>query len=133
MFKTLLQNNCSISLNFKINAIKKPIKFEIKSIKFEMRLFKIESTSLTFNNNEIINVVNTNFNVFKLNVFDLKICEIKEFIVNSHLIFLLIRYNVFETFKASLFNLIISFRLINLLANLLNIQILNLIMRIVKI
>ena len=76
----------------------------MKLIKFEMRLFKIESTSLTFNNNEIINVVNTNFNVLKLNVLDSKICDIKKLIVNPHLISLSIRYNVFEIFKILFFN-----------------------------
>ena len=88
MFKTLLQNNYFNTFNFKTNLIRKLIKFEIKSIKLEMRLFKIELTSLIFNNNEIINVVNINFNVFKLNVFDSKIYEIKKLIVNFYLIFL---------------------------------------------
>ena len=60
--------------------------------------------SSIFNNNEIINVVNTNFNVLKLNVLDSKTYEIKKLIVNSHLIFLSIRYNAFEIFKISFFN-----------------------------
>ena len=81
MFKTLLQNNYSNTLNFKINVIK-------KSIKFETRLFKSESTSLIFNNNKIINVINTNFNELELDVFYSKIYEIKKLIVNSHLILL---------------------------------------------
>ena len=102
MFKTLLQNNCSIISDFKINAIK-------KLIKFEMRLFNFELTLLIFNNNEIINVVNTNFNVLKLDVFHLKIYEIKKLIVNFHLIFLLIRCDAFKSFKASLFKSIIFF------------------------
>ena len=55
-----------------------------------MRLFKIELTPLIVNNNEIINVVNTNFNVLKFNVFDSKICDIKKLIVNFYLISLLI-------------------------------------------
>ena len=79
MFKMLLQNNYSITLNFKTNAIK-------KSIKFEIRLFKFESTLLIFNNNEIINVINTNFNVLEFDVFYSKIYEIKELIINPHLI-----------------------------------------------
>ena len=76
----------------------------MKSIKLEMRLFKIELTLSIFNNNEIINVVNTNFNVLKLNVLDSKIYEIKKLIVNFYLILLSIRYNVFEIFKASPLN-----------------------------
>ena len=115
---------------FKANSIKKSIKFEIKSIKFEMRLFKFESTLLIFNNNKIINVINTNFNVLKLNVLDSKICEIKKLIVNSHLISLFIRYNVF---KISSFNSIIFFQIVNSFASFLNIQIAIFIMRIVKI
>ena len=99
MLKTLLQNNYLNTFNFKTNSIRKSIKFEIKSIKFEMRLFKIESTSLIFNNNEIISVININFNALKLNVFDSKICDIKELIINSHLILLSIYYKVFETSK----------------------------------
>ena len=90
MFKTLRQNNYLNTFNFKINSIKKSIKPELKSIKFEMRLFKIESTSLTFNNNEIINVIRTNFNVLKLNVFNSKTYDIKKLIVNFHSISLLI-------------------------------------------
>ena len=86
MFKTLLQNNYLNIFNFKIDSIRKLIKFEIKLIKFEMKLFKIESTSLTFNNNKIINVINTNFNALKLNVFNLKIYDIKKLIVNFYLI-----------------------------------------------
>ena len=104
MFKTLLQNNYLSIFNFKINLIKKSIKLEIKSIKFEMKLFKIESTSLIFNNNEIISVVNTNFNAFKFNVFDSKICDIKKLTVNFYLISLSTRYNVFEIFKTLFFN-----------------------------
>ena len=102
MFKTLLQNNYSNISNFKINAIKKPIKFE-------MRLFKSELTSLIFNNNEIINVINTNFNEFELDVFYSKIYEIKKLIINFHLIFLSIRYNVFKSFKISSLNSMIFF------------------------
>ena len=79
MFKTLLQNNYSNILNFKINVIK-------KSIKLETRLFKFESTLLIFNNNEIINVININFNELELDVSYSKIYEIKKLIVNSHLI-----------------------------------------------
>ena len=126
MFKALLQNNCSNTLNFKINAIR-------KSIKFETRLFKFESISLIFNNNEIINVVNTNFNELELDVFHSKICEIKKLTVNPHLILLLIRYNVFKSFKTLSFNLIILFQIKNSLANLLNTRILNLIIKIVKV
>ena len=121
MFKTLLQNNYLNIFNFKIILIRKSIKLEMKSIKFEIKLFKIESTSLMFNNNEIINVININFNVFKFNVLDSKICEIKKLIINLHLIFLSTRYNAFEVFKISLFNSIISFQLINPFANFLNI------------
>ena len=88
MFKTLLQNNYLSIFNFKINLIKKSIKFEMKLIKFKMRLFKIELTLLIFNNNEIINVINTNFNMFKLNVLDSKTCEIKKLIDNPYLILL---------------------------------------------
>ena len=69
-----------------------------------MKLFEIELTSLIFNNNEIINVVNMNFNALKFNVFDSKIYNIKELIVNFYLIFLSIRYNAFKIFKTSLFN-----------------------------
>ena len=126
MFKTLLQNNCSNISNFKINVIK-------KSIKSETRLFKFESTLLIFNNNEIINVVNTNFNEFELDVFYSKTCEIKKLIVNFYLIFLLIRCNAFKSFKALFFNLIILFQIKNSLANSLNIRILNFIMKIVKV
>ena len=126
MFKTLLQNNCSSISDFKINVIR-------KSIKFETRLFKLESTSLIFNNNKIINVVNTNFNELELDVFHLKIYEIKELIVNFYLIFLSTRCNVFKSFKTLSFNLIILFQIKNLFANLLNTRILNLIMKIVKI
>ena len=104
MFKTLRQNNYLSIFNFKINLIRKSIKFEIKSIKFEIKLFKIELTSLIFNNNEIINVVNINFNMLKFNVLDSKTCDIKKLIVNLHSIFLSIRYNVFKIFKASLLN-----------------------------
>ena len=86
MFKTLLQNNYLNIFNFRTSSIRKLIKFEIKLIKLEMRLFKIELTSLIFNNNEIINIVNINFNALKLNVFDSKICDIKKLIVNPHLI-----------------------------------------------
>ena len=114
MFKTLLQNNCSNTSDFKINVIK-------KSIKFEMRLFKPESTSLIFNNNKIINVVNTNFNVLEPDVSHLKIYEIKKLIVNSHLIFLSIRYNVFKSFKTSPLKSIIFFQFMISLANSLNI------------
>ena len=53
-----------------------------------MKLFKIELTSLIFNNNEIINIINTNFNVLKLNVLNSKIYEIKKLIDNLYLIFL---------------------------------------------
>ena len=77
----LLQNNCSSISDFKINVIRKLIKLEI-------RLFKFESTLLIFNNNEIINVVNTNFNELELDIFHSKIYEIKKLIVNFHLIFL---------------------------------------------
>ena len=104
MFKTLLQNNYLSTFNFKINLTKKLIKFKMKLIKFEMRLFKNELTSLIFNNNEIFNVINTNFNALKLNVFDSKICDIKKLIVNFHLISLSTRYNAFEIFKISFFN-----------------------------
>ena len=100
----LLQNNYLNIFNFKINLIRKSIKFEMKSIKLEMRLFKIESTSSIFNNNEIISVVNINFNALKLNVLNLKIYDIKELIVNFYLIFLLTRYNVLEVFKTSFLN-----------------------------
>ena len=126
MFKTLLQNNCSSISNFKINAIK-------KSIKFETKLFKSESISLIFNNNKIINVINMNFNELELDVFHLKIYKIKKLIVNSHLIFLSIRYNVFKNFKTLSLNLIILFQFKNSFASLLNIRILNSIMIIVKI
>ena len=126
MFKTLLQNNCSIISNFKINAIKKSIKFEIK-------LFKFESISLIFNNNEIINIININFNELELDVFYSKICEIKELIVNSYLILLLTRYNVFKGFKTSSLNSTILFQFKNSFANPLNIRILNFIIKIVKI
>ena len=126
MFKTLLQNNCSIISDFKINVIK-------KSIKFEIRLFKPESTLLIFNNNKIINVININFNVLKLDVSHLKIYEIKKLIVNSHLILLSTRYDVFKSFKASLLKSMIFFQLKNSIASFLNIRILNFIMKIVKV
>ena len=126
MFKTSLQNNCSIILNFIINVIKKSIKFEIKLFKFELIL-------LIFNNNEIINVVNINFNVLELDVLSLKICEIKKLIVNSYLILLSTRYNVFKNFKISPLNLIISFQFINSFASSLNIRILIFIIKIVKV
>ena len=77
--------------------------------------------------------MNINFNELKLDVFYLKTYEIKKLIVNSHLILLLIRYNVFKSFKTLLFNLIIFFQIKNSLANFLNIRILNFIMKIVKI
>ena len=120
MFKTLLLNNYSIILNFKINAIKKSIKFEIK-------LFKFELISLTFNNNEIINVININFNVLELDVSHSKICEIKKLIINFHLISLSTRCNAFKSFKISFFKSIIFFQFIISFANSLNIRILNLI------
>ena len=60
----------------------------MKSIKSEIMLFKIESTSLIFNNNETISIINTNFNMFKPNALDSKIYEIKKLIVKSLLIFL---------------------------------------------
>ena len=126
MFKILLQNNCSSISNFKINAIK-------KSIKFETRLFKFESISLIFNNNETINVVNINFNKLEFDVFHSKTCEIKELIVNLYLILLSIRCNVFKNFKILSLNLIIFFQFKNSFASFLNIRILNLIMIIVKI
>ena len=126
MFKTLLQNNYSIILNFKTNVIKKLIKFEIK-------LFKLESRLLIFNNNKIINVVNINFNELELDVFYLKIYEIKKLIVNFCLIFLSILYNALKDFKISLFNSIILFQFKNFFISFLNIRILNLIMKIVKI
>ena len=126
MFKALLQNNYSNILNFKIDAIR-------KSIQLEMKLFKFKSISLNFNNNEIINVVNINFNVLELDVFHSKIYEIKKLIVNSHLISLSIRYNVFKDFKTSFFKSIISFQFMISLANSLNIRILNLTIKIVKI
>ena len=97
-----MQNNYSIILNFKINVIK-------KSIKFEIRLFNFELILLIFNNNEIINVININFNELELDVFHLKIYKIKKLIVNFHLIFLSILYNVFKGFKVSFFNLMIFF------------------------
>ena len=133
MFKALLQNNYLNIFNFKINSIRKLIKFEMKSIKSKIKLFKIESTSLIFNNNEIINVININFNVLKLNVFNSKTCEIKKLIDNPHLIFLSIRYNVFKIFKISSLNSIISFQFINSFVSFLNIRISILIMKIVKI
>ena len=126
MFKALLQNNCSSTLDFKINAIR-------KSIRLETRLFKSESISLIFNNNEIINIVNTNFNELELDVFYSKIYKIKKLIINFHLIFLSTQCNVFKGFKALLFNLIILFQIKNPFANLLNIRILNLIIKIVKV
>ena len=126
MFKILLQNNCSSTLNFKINAIK-------KLIKFETRLFKFESTLLIFNNNEIISVININFNELELDVFHSKIYEIKKLIINFHLIFLSTRCNVFKNFKTLSLNLIIFFQIKNSLASFLNIRILNFIMRIVKV
>ena len=98
-----------------------------------MRLFKPESISLIFNNNEIINVVNINFNVLELDIFHSKTYEIKKLIVNSHLISLSIRYNVFKNFKTSPFKSMISFQFMISLASLLNIRILNFIMKIVKI
>ena len=133
MFKTLLQNNYLSIFNFKINLIKKSIKLEIKSIKFEMKLFKIESTSLIFNNNEIISVVNTNFNAFKFNVFDSKICDIKKLTVNFYLISLSTRYNVFEIFKTLFFNWIIFLQFMNSLTSFLDIRILIFIIKIVKV
>ena len=126
MFKTLLQNNCSNISNFKINAIK-------KSIKFETKLFKFESISLIFNNNKIINVVNINFNELELDVFYSKTYEIKKLIVNFHLIFLSTRCNAFKDFKTLSLNLMIFFQFKNPFANSLNIRILNFIMIIVKI
>ena len=126
MFKMLLQNNYSSTLNFKINAIR-------KSIRFETRLFKFESILLIFNNNEIINVVNINFNKLEFNVFHSKICEIKELIVNFHSIFLSIRCNALKNFKALPLNLIIFFLIKNSLASFLNTRILNFIMKIVKV
>ena len=102
MFKILLQNNCSSILDFKINIIK-------KSIRFEIRLFKLESILLIFNNNEIINVININFNKLELDVFYSKTCEIKELIINFHLILLSIRCNVFKGFKTLSLNLTIFF------------------------
>ena len=126
MFKTLLQNNCSSTLNFKINAIR-------KSIRLETRLFKFESTLLIFNNNKIISVVNINFNELELDVFHSKICEIKKLIVNFYLISLSTRCNAFKSFKTLFLNLIIFFQIKNSLASLLNIRILNPIMRIVKV
>ena len=133
MFKALLQNNYLNIFNFKINLLRKLIKFEIKSIKLKMRLFKIELTLLFFNNNEIINVINTNFNMLKLNVLDSKIYKIKKLIVNSHLVSLLTRYNVFEIFKTSPLNSITSFQFINSFVSFLDIRISTFIMRIVKI
>ena len=126
MFKTLLQNNYSSTSDFKINIIK-------KSIKFETRLFKLESILLIFNNNEIINIVNTNFNKLKLDVSHSKIYEIKKLIINFYSISLSTRYNVFKNFKTLLLNLIILFQIKNSFANFLNIRILNFIMRIVKV
>ena len=126
MFKALLQNNCSIILNFKINVIRKLIKFEI-------RLFKFESTLLIFNNNEIINVINTNFNELELDVFYLKTYEIKKLIVNFYLIFLSTLYNALKNFKTLFFNSMILFQFKNSLASFLNIRILNFIMKIVKV
>ena len=126
MFKALLQNNCSNTLSFKINVIK-------KSIKFEMRLFKFESTSLIFNNNEIINIVNTNFNILEFDVSHSKICEIKKLIVNPYLISLSTRYNAFKSFKTSSFKSIIFFQFMISLASFLNTRILNLTIKIVKI
>ena len=73
-----------------------------------MRLFKFESILLIFNNNEIINVINTNFNVLKFDVFHSKTCEIKELIVNSHLTPLSTRCNALKGFKASPLKLIAS-------------------------
>ena len=126
MFKTLLQNNCSIILNFIINVIK-------KLIKFEMKLFKFESTLLIFNNNKIINIVNTNFSELEFDVFYSKICEIKKLIVNSYLTLLSTLYNAFKSFKTSRFNSMILFQFKNSFASFFNIRILNSIMRIVKI
>ena len=126
MFKTLLQNNCSSILDFKINVIK-------KSIRLEKRLFKFELILLIFNNNEIISVININFNKLELDVFYSKIYEIKKLIVNFYLIFLSTRYNVFKGFKTLPLNLIIFFQIKNLFASFLNIRILNFMMRIVKI
>ena len=102
MFKTLLQNNCSSISNFKINVIRKLIRFEI-------RLFKFESILLIFNNNEIINVININFNKLELDVSHLKICEIKKLIINFYSILLSTRCNALKSFKISFFNLIIFF------------------------
>ena len=98
-----------------------------------MRLFKFELTLLIFNNNEIINVVNTNFNKLELDVSHLKTYEIKKLIINFHLTFLSILYNAFKNFKTSFFNSIIFFQFKNSIASSLNIRILNLIMKIVKI
>ena len=126
MFKTLLQNNYSSTLNFKINVIK-------KLIKFETRLFKLESTSLIFNNNEIINVININFNELELDVSHSKIYEIKKLIVNSYLIFLSTRYNVFKSFKILFLNLMIFFQFKNSFASFLNIRILNFMIIIIKV
>ena len=81
-----------------------------------MKLFKSESILLIFNNNEIINVVNMNFNELELDVSHLKIYEIKKLIVNFHLTLLSTRCNVFKNFKTLFFNLII----LNSLANPLN-------------
>ena len=120
-------------IQFQNKLNKKSIKFEIKSIKPEIKLFKIELTLSIFNNNEIINIININFNVLKLNVLDSKIYEIKKLIINLHLISLSTRYNVFEVFKISFFNSITSFQLMNSFASFLNIRISILIMKIIKI
>ena len=95
-----------------------------------MRLFKFESTLLIFNNNEIINVANINFNALKLNVFNIKTYKIKELIVNFYLIPLSTRYNVF---KNSPFNSINLFQFINSFTSFLNIQTLIFIMKIMRI
>ena len=78
----LSQNNHSNISKFKIDLRR-------KSIKFELML-------LIFNDNKIINIVNTNFNMFKLNALNSKTCEIKNIIDNFHLILFSIRYNALK-------------------------------------
>ena len=73
MYKTLSQNNYLNTLKFKINLKEK--------------LIKTELISLILNDNKIINNINTSFNVFTLNVFNLKTYQIKNIIVNPYLNF----------------------------------------------
>ena len=115
MSKVLSQNNYLNISKFKIDLKRNSVKFEL--------------TLLIFNNNEIVKIININFNVLKFNVLNLKIYEIKNVIFNFYLISFLIRYNVF---KSSSLNLIISFQILNLFVSFLNNSISSFIIKIVQ-